>query len=80
MKRKPFIEPSVSLVQNLEDAGCSPDFVGKFLALRESGDVKGQLRLLRIHRESLLDEVHAEQKRIDCLDYLVYHMEKGAAG
>ena len=34
------------------------------------------MRLLRIHRQGLLDEVHTGEKRIDCLDYLVYQMEK----
>ncbi len=28
------------------------------------------------HRRVLLDALHREQKRIDCLDYLVYTIEK----
>ena len=34
------------------------------------------LRLLTAHRRHLLDTLHQEQKRIDCLDYLVYQMRK----
>lgn len=66
------------LAQNLRDAGCKPEQVEQFFALRETGDVKGQMKFLRHQRENLLDEVHMGQKRIDCLDYLVYQMGKGA--
>lgn len=33
-------------------------------------------RLLGKHRDTLLDTMHREQKRIDCLDYLLYQMKK----
>lgn len=65
------------LVQNLQDAGCKAEQVKQFLALRDVGDRKGQMKLLRGQRDCLLDEVHVGQKKIDCLDYLVYQMEKG---
>ena len=35
-----------------------------------------QLRLLRQHRAALLDRLHVSQRQIDCLDYLIYHMEE----
>ena len=62
------------LLENLEDAGCGPEFAERFLALRE------QLRLLSGHRRHLLDCLHREERRIDCLDYLVYQLEKRRAG
>ena len=34
------------------------------------------LRLLNQHRRLLLDAMHREQKRIDCLDYLLYQIRK----
>lgn len=76
MRQKWMAAAPVSLVQNLKDAGCGPELVEQFLALKETGDVNGQMKLLRIHRQSLLDEVHIGEKRIDCLDYLVYQMGK----
>ena len=76
MRQKPMAAAPVSLVQNLEDAGCGPELVKEFLALKETGDVNGQMRLLRIHRQCLLDEVHTGEKRIDCLDYLVYKIQR----
>lgn len=64
------------IIQNLKDAGCGPNTVKRFLALWEQGQTKEQLELLAQHREQLLDKVHKEEKRIDCLDYLVYQIEK----
>jgi len=34
------------------------------------------LRVLSRHRRELLELVHLSEKRIDCLDYLVYQIEK----
>ena len=31
--------------------------------------------MLSEYRKQLLDNVHREEKRIDCLDYLVYQIE-----
>ena len=33
-------------------------------------------RILARHRRTLLDALHADEKRIDCLDYLIYKIEK----
>mgnify|MGYP006994934305 CR=1 FL=1 len=79
-----------ALLDNLEDAGCDSKFVERFLALEQSGqyreqlrllwDRREQLRLLARHRRLLLERVHREERRIDCLDYLVYQMGKRCAG
>ena len=79
MRQEQGKENAEALIQNLKDAGCKPEQVEQFLMLREAGDVNGQMKLLRTHRESLLDDVHMGQKRIDCLDYLVYRMGKETA-
>lgn len=68
--------PDKAIIQNLKDAGCDPKTVKQFLELGEKGSTKEQLDLLSRHRRHLLDRVHREEKRIDCLDYLVYQMEK----
>ena len=64
------------LIQNLKDAGCPEDLIGSFLELYRSGRTRDMLRLLQQHRRALLDGVHAEERKISCLDYLVYHLEK----
>lgn len=65
-----------TIVQNLKDTGCDQDTITAFMDdLREEKLTDG-LKLLSTHRRSLLDELHKAQKRIDCLDYLVYVLKK----
>ncbi len=64
------------LRENLADAGCGEELTQRFMALVEQGKTREALALLTGHRKALLDCCHAEQKKIDCLDYLVYRMEK----
>ena len=65
-----------ALLDNLEEAGCGPEFAESFLALESAGQYREQLKLLSDHRRHLLDCLHREERRIDCLDYLVYQLEK----
>ena len=67
-----------ALLENLEDAGCGSELTERFLALERSGQYREQLRLLSDRQ--LLDCLHREERRIDCLDYLVYQLEKRRAG
>lgn len=64
------------LMQNLIDAGCGQEFISEFMDELRKDNISKDLKLLRAHRRSLLDNLHKEQKRIDCLDYLVYKMTK----
>ncbi len=64
------------LRENLADAGCGEELTRRFMALAEQGKTSEALALLAGHRKVLLDCCHAEQKKIDCLDYLVCRMEK----
>ena len=64
------------LLRNLNDAGCDEDIIKRYLQLQKEGKRQEQLRLLSIHRLSLLDRVHVSQNMIDCLDYLVYEIKK----
>ena len=73
--RKTDIE---AVEQNLRDAGCSDEFVVTFMQVWGTGAVQEQLRLLSRQRGILLDNVHAAQKRLDCLDYLRYQLQKQA--
>lgn len=65
-----------AVLQNLKDAGCSPRMVQRFLSLETEENTNEQLKLLAEHRKHLLERVHREEKRIDCLDYLVYQLKK----
>ena len=64
------------LRENLKDAGCDPDMIRRCEILVQ-GEKRGELmRVLSQHRRALLDAVHENERRIDCLDYLVYQLEK----
>lgn len=64
------------LRQNLIDAGCDRELVQRCVALTEREQTAEVLRILSRHRRTLLDTVHQVEKQIDCLDYLVYKLEK----
>ena len=65
------------LIRNLKDAGCKEADIQRFLQLGKEGKQREQLRLLTMHRATLLDQLHVSQRQIDCLDYLVYQMNHG---
>ena len=67
------------LRQTLIDAGCDPEIVQQCMELARGQRTGEMKRILTRHRRTLLDTVHAEEKKIDCLDYLFYKMEKDAA-
>lgn len=65
-----------ALVQCLKDSGCSKTEITDFLECRKKQKEQEELSVLRKHRTSLLDKLHKSQKQIDCLDYLIYQMER----
>lgn len=65
-----------AVIQNLKDAGCSPDTIECCMASLDCGEKAELLKRLENHREGLLNKVHEEEKRIDCLDYLVYQIRR----
>ncbi|MCM1262592.1 MAG: hypothetical protein NC313_07705 [Butyrivibrio sp.] len=64
------------VIQNLKDAGCDQETIERFMNCMNQGDLNGQLRLMEEHRKCILDRVHKEEKQIDCLDYLVYQIDR----
>lgn len=65
-----------AIIQNLKDAGCNQDMITAFINDLKEGYIDDGMKLLTAHRRLLLEELHREQKQIDCLDYLVYKMKK----
>ena len=65
-----------AIEQNLRDAGCGERCIREFMQDLEQDRMQAGLRLLNQHRRWLLDAMYREQKRIDCLDYLLYQIRK----
>lgn len=80
MSERKYSKSIQAVIQNLKDAGCGADCVEQFLSLEEEGKTQEQLELLSVQRRQLLDRVHEEERRITCLDYLVYQIEKRKQG
>ena len=59
---------------NLKDAGCGAKMTELFLKLEAEGRTQEQLEMLDRHRQKLLDKIHADEKKIDRLDYLAYRL------
>lgn len=64
------------MVQNLKDAGCAPQMIEEFMLCFDKNQKEKQLALLAAQRRNLLNRVHIEEKKISCLDYLIYQIEK----
>ena len=63
----------------LADAGCDEELIKQFETCQGSGRQKEQLRLLGDYRHLLLERIHAEQKKLDLLDYLVWNVKTNAS-
>ena len=63
------------LVQTLADAGCEESLVQQFLQLWQAGHLHQSICLLCQYRAGLLGQIHQDQKKLDCLDYLLYQLK-----
>jgi hypothetical protein len=65
-----------ALIQNLEDAGCTSDVIEIFMQSYEQNITTEQLRILTKQRGLLLENVRSGQRKLDCLDHLLYRLKK----
>ena len=70
------LDAQAILRENLRDAGCDSDTICRCEVLAHDKKKGELLRVLSLHRRALLDTVHQSERRIDCLDYLIYQIEK----
>ncbi len=60
----------------LRDAGCDTQTSERIMALEDKQATREELRLLKDQRRKLLADLHAAQRAIDCLDYVVSVIQK----
>ncbi len=60
----------------LRDAGCDTQTAERIMALDGRQATREELRLLRDQRRKLLTDMHAAQRAIDGLDYIVLVIQK----
>ena len=66
----------VSVLENLRDAGCDDGMIERYREIAADSEPCGPelIRLLTPHRKALLDALHADQAKLDCLDYLLFQL------
>lgn len=68
-----------NVIQNLKDAGCNRVLIKSFMDCYDKKERGQQIEILEEHRRELLHQVHKEERRISCLDYLIYQIQKSQA-
>ncbi|MCC8120875.1 MAG: hypothetical protein LIO42_02575 [Oscillospiraceae bacterium] len=67
--------------ENLVDIGLEAEMVSRCVLLKKEGRNRELLLLLQNSRRDLLTRIHGDQKRLDCLDYLLNRLnQKGGKG
>ena len=64
------------IIQNLKDAGLGDTMIADFINCWRNGSMESGMKLLTAKRKELLDEIHAGQRKLDCLDYLMYELQR----
>lgn len=64
------------LLQNLQDVGFDASTVQHCMELAENKQLPELLKQLSTHKKELLDILHEKTKEIDCLDYLIFTLQK----
>lgn len=65
------------IVQNLKDAGCSDEFIDEFFNIsKKNKSEKPVIKLLYNYKKFLLKDLHDSQKKIDCLDFLIFKINQ----
>lgn len=65
------------LYENLVDAGCNPSDIECCMDMARSDKWHAMLPTLKRHRTQLLNSIHEEQSKLNCLDYLIFKISKG---
>ncbi len=64
------------LRQNLIDAGYSENEAEVCLDYARKNEWKKLISALTEYKKTLLEQVHTSEKQIDCLDFLIYRLNR----
>lgn len=65
-----------NIKKNLSDAGCNQKQIDTFIQSLDKDTFDQQLLFLKCQRCSLIEKLHDAQKKVDCIDYLIYQLKK----
>ena len=64
------------ILTNLKDAGCGGEEIKKAEQLYKAGDTDELIRYFRKCRCIRMEELHENQRKVDCLDFLIRQTAK----
>ena len=73
-----IVQTKYSVEKNLEDTACKKEFIQHYMSLQDSS--KEQLSILEDYRDELVKQMHDVQRKLDCLDYLLFYKRKQTGG
>lgn len=68
-----------NILQNLKDADCPKELIEEFFRMKEAGLNNQLVQLLYTQKTRLLESLHESQKKVDCLDYLIFQINRSIA-
>ncbi len=71
-----FMKSKTEIIENMKNAGCCDEDIRQLEELYQSGNVSKIMKLLDNCRSKILDQLHEDQRKIDCLDYLMYTINR----
>lgn len=60
----------------LKDAGFDEASIACFMTKKEDGRIREALCMLQKQREVLVSDMHSVQRKLDCLDFLIYQLRQ----
>lgn len=69
-------EKRLSIICTLYEIGLNAEEIKQFLLLSVKNNCAEQIKLLNMRRNDLLEDIHARQKSLDQLDYILYDLRK----
>ncbi len=64
------------MIVAMHDAGCGPDEITNAELLYQTGRTRELIRHLRKCRCELMEQLHESQRKVDCIDYLIWQTGK----
>lgn len=64
------------LESSLKDCGFLEETAAKYMYYAEASQISDMLRLLKQQRRKLMDDLHAAQKKVDTIDFMIRSVEQ----
>lgn len=65
------------IIQNLKDTGCNSKQIQELIELYRAGKIDKIYSIMESYRNKVLNNIHKNEKQIECIDYFIYQMERG---